>query len=55
MTWGASNGPPERAAILRACERIACRGVPRLRRGAPSAGGLVGRPEPPMYSDRAQS
>jgi hypothetical protein len=28
------------------------RGAPRLRRGAPSAGGLGGRPEPPMFSGR---
>jgi len=27
-----------------------CRGAPRLRRGAPSAEGLGGRPEPPMFS-----
>ena len=31
------------------------RGAPRLRRGAPSAGGVGGRPEPPMFSEINQS
>jgi pimeloyl-ACP methyl ester carboxylesterase len=51
-TWVAGAHALMAGAALRPCSErddTDSRGAPRLRRGAPSAGGLGGPPEPPIY------